>query len=181
MSMQDEPGYPRPSRWLHWLSALIVLALIAIGLTMLRIGDGATKNQLYELHKSFGMIVFVLAALRVATRLVLGAPPPYAGLTRAQRIASTATHHLLYLLLFAMPVLGFVGTSMCCAPVHLFGTFAVPFRFEGTEETVKTVLWLHGMGGFAMAGLIGLHIAGALYHLVLRRDGVMARMSLFGR
>jgi len=181
MSMQDESGYPRPSRWLHWLSALIVLGLIPVGLTMMRIGDGATKNQLYELHKSFGMIVFVLAALRVAARLAWGAPPPYSGLTRAQRIASAATHHLLYLLLFAMPILGFVGTSMCCAPVQLFGTFAVPFRFEGTQDTVKTILWLHGLGGFAMMALVGLHIAGALYHLVLRRDGVMARMSLLGR
>jgi cytochrome b561 len=178
---ENESGYALASRWLHWLSAAIVLCLIPIGLTMMRLGDGDTKNSLYELHKSFGMIVFVLAALRVAARLVWGAPPPYANLTRAQLIASTATHYLLYVLLFVMPVLGFVGTSMCCAPVRLFSTIAVPFRFQGSEATFKTILSVHALGGFAMTALVGLHIAGALYHFVIRRDGVMARMSLFGR
>ena len=174
-------GYPHATRWLHWISAAAIVILIPVALTMTRMNDGAPKNALYEIHKSLGVIVFLLAALRVCAKLVLGAPSAYAELTPAQRIASTATHHLLYVLLFALPILGYVGTSMCCAPVLLFWTIPVPLTFQGSEHVVETILTIHTLGGYLMTALIGLHVAGALYHFAIRKDGVMARMSLLGR
>lgn len=181
MNAPRADGYAPASRWLHWLTALLVVATIPVALTMTRIDDGMPKNTLYELHKSFGILIFLLAAARVLARLVLGAPSPYPELNPAQRIVSTATHHLLYLLLFAMPVFGFIGTSMCCAPVNLFWTVPVPFAFSGSEHTIELILAIHTWAGYLMTLLVGLHVAGALYHYLIRNDGVMARMSLFGR
>lgn len=169
-------GYSSPAKWFHWLTAIIVLILIPAGITMTNLPDGPMKNSLYEWHKSFGMVVWVIAVLRIVYRLVNGAPPPDPLLTPFQRVASHAVHMLLYVLVFLLPLLGYAGTVMCCAPVNLFFTWPVPITLTGSEATVKTIFWLHETGGLILAALVIGHIGAALYHAVVRRDGVLARM-----
>lgn len=173
--------YHPAARWLHWISAAAVLATIPVALTMTRIDDGAPKNALYEIHKSVGIVVFILAGIRICARLVLQPPPQIASLSSGQRIGSAATHHLLYVLLFAVPSLGYLGTAMCCAPVMLFWSVPLPTILEGPDALAELILNLHTLSSYLMTALIAVHIAGALYHYAVRRDGVMARISLWGR
>ena len=85
--------YAPVGKALHWITALIVLGMIPAGIVMTNIGESALQNRLFDLHRSFGVVVFALALWRVVVRLYHGAPAPYAGLTKFERIASAATHH----------------------------------------------------------------------------------------
>jgi cytochrome b561 len=168
--------YGALQRALHWTMAALILTLIPMGITMTNMGDGGLKNATYELHKSFGIIVFVLAVIRVAARVGLGVPPPEASLTPFQRKASGAVHHVLYVLIVIVPLAGYVGTSMCCAPVNLFWTVPVPVNLPGGFETAKIVFVVHKAGAMLMAALVIGHIGAALLHAFHYRDGVMRRM-----
>jgi cytochrome b561 len=168
--------YSPLQRALHWTMAALILTLIPAGIAMTNMGDGALKNATYELHKSFGIIVFVLAVIRVAVRVGRGAPPEEASLTPFQRKASTLVHRLLYGLIVIVPLAGYVGTSMCCAPVNLFWTVPVPINLPGGFETAKLVFVVHKVGAIAMAVLVIGHIGAALMHAFVYRDGVMRRM-----
>lgn len=161
---------------LHWLVGVVVLGLIVVGIIMVNLGQGALTNTLYEMHKTFGIIVFALAVLRAAVRLLRGAPAMEATLPSWQRQLASATHGLLYILIVLVPVLGFVGTAMCCAPVNLFWTIPVPISIPGGMDGAKPILAAHKLAALTLAAIVALHIAGALYHALVRRDGVMARM-----
>lgn len=180
MSMTRNPerpaGYVAVHKCVHWLTALIILGMIPVGLIMGRIDNSPFKNALYELHKSFGIIVLVLAIMRVGVLLRYGAPASEPTLTPLQRVVSKSVHHLIYLLLFIAPLTGFIGTSMCCAPVNLFWTIPVPPNLPGGFETAKTVLAVHSIATISLAVLVALHVGAALMHAVVLRDGVIWRM-----
>ena len=137
-------AYSAAQKWLHWsMAALIVLLMIPAGLTMTRLGEGETTNTLYELHKSFGMIVFGLAVVRVVVRLIRGAPPLEPGIPPWQRFAAYVSHYALYMLIFLVPLTGWAATSACCAPVNLFWTFPLTLPVPGDEDLAKTIFRLH--------------------------------------
>ncbi len=169
-------GYSTAARVLHWTAALFVAILVPVGLAMTRTGQGPLTNALYELHKSFGILIFVVMLARAAFRLVRGAPPPAPGLSAVELFLSKAVHVALYVLLLAMPISGYVGVSMCCSPVNLFWTVPVPIQFSGSEATVKSILWMHSMASYVLIGLFILHMAGVVNHAMIKRDGVLARM-----
>lgn len=175
--------YSTPHRMIHWLTAALVVGLVPVGIYMASIpfppNPGANppvKDSLYELHKSFGLIVLLLAVARVAVRVVNGVPPPVPTLTRFQRIASAATHHSLYVLLFLVPLAGWAATSMCYGPVKLFWTVPVTLPFSGQESTCAAIYRVHMGGALLMTGLVLLHVGAALIHLLVLRDGVFRRM-----
>jgi cytochrome b561 len=169
--------YSGGSRFLHWIiAALILLGLIPIGLTMVSLEDGMLKNFLYEVHKSFGMIVFTLAVMRVVVRVAQGFPPLPDSMPEWQKIAARATHLALYTLIVTVPVLGYTGTAMCCAPVSLFWTIPIPISVERNLEQAEIVLAWHKSAVFLMAGILALHVGAALWHRSVRRDGVFGRM-----
>lgn len=170
------PVYSAPARWLHWLTAACVLSLIPAGFVMARLGEGPVTNALYELHKSVGMTAFAIVVVRIAVRLTRGAPPPDQGLTPFERALSTWVHRALYALVFVMPILGYLGTSMCCAPVNLFWLAPVPLDISGSEATAKAIFTAHKALGFTLAALVALHLAGVFRHAVIKRDGVLRRM-----
>ncbi|HSH38885.1 MAG TPA: cytochrome b/b6 domain-containing protein, partial [Chthoniobacterales bacterium] len=101
---------------------MILLIMIPAGLTMTRLGEGETTNRLYELHKSFGLIIFGLAVVRVVLRWIRGAPPVEPDVPAWQRSAAYASHYALYGLIILVPLTGWAATSACCAPVNLFWT-----------------------------------------------------------
>ena len=161
---------------LHWITALIVLGMIPVGIVMTNIGSGALQNQLFDLHRSFGVVVFVLAVWRVVVRLYHGAPAPYAGLTRFEAIASAITHYGLYILLLAMPLIGWLMTSAYRVDVSVFGLFALPHLAPKDEELFKLFQRMHFAGAIAMTLLVLLHIAGAVKHTLINKDVVLWRM-----
>jgi cytochrome b561 len=168
--------YTPAARMLHWVTAFCIAVTVPVGLAMGRTPEGAFTNALYEVHKSFGIIIFVVMMVRLAVRLVRGAPPPAAGLSQVELVLSKVVHIALYVVLIALPVGGYAATSSCCAPVKLFWTIPMPFAFSLSEDMTKTMFQMHELAGYLLIGLVVLHVAGALNHALVKRDEVMARM-----
>ena len=181
--MSQSDVYSAPHRFVHWLTAALIIGLVPVGIYMSSIpyppnpgANPALKNNLYELHKSFGLIVLLLAVARVALKVTQGTPPPVSTLTPFQRIASAATHHLLYVLIFFVPLAGWLATSMCYGPVRLFWTIPVTLPFSGQESTCSAIYRVHFGGAVLMTLLVFTHVGAALMHLVIIKDGVFRRM-----
>lgn len=169
-------GYPGSSKFLHWLVALSVLTTIPVAYSMNRMTEGPLQNNLYDFHKSLGVLIFVLMILRLVNRLVVGAPAPDPTLKRWERAASSAVHGLLYFLLLAMPILGYVANSAYGASTPFFGLFELPPIVAHDEPLSDRLFALHRGTGWLVAILAAMHIAAALQHYFIRRDGVLQRM-----
>lgn len=168
--------YSPTARVLHWLTAIAVLAAIPLGIAMLNAPSGPVQNTLFDLHRSFGVVILVLVLVRLPYRLFAGAPPPEPSLPRWQLGLSHAVHWLLYLFLLAMPIVGWVGTSAYGAPITVFWLFELPPIVAKNEALATSLLGWHATAGLIMGGLVLVHIAAALYHRFVRHDGVLARM-----
>lgn len=171
------PGYPTPIKLLHWLTAIIVIGLVPLGLSLGSLPRGAIQNAGYDLHRSFGALVLALTAIRLATRITLGVPRPELSLPDWQIKASTVAHWVLYLLLFVVPLLGWAATSAYGATIHVFGLFVLPPILEKNRELSEILFEAHGVAAMAMAAVFFIHAGAALHHRFVRRDGVLARMT----
>jgi cytochrome b561 len=169
-------SYAPASKWLHWITAACVLGMIPAGLIMQRLPEGALQDSLYDLHRSFGVLVFCLAVLRVLARRLLGVPGPAAGLTPFERIASTAAHHTMLALILVMPLVGWAMMSAYGIAVPVFGLFALPKILPESEPTYQVLSNVHAALGYLLALVITLHVAGAVMHGFIKRDGVLQRM-----
>lgn len=172
-----ERDYSVFAKLLHWVIAACVIFMIPAGIVMVNVElADAVRNNLYSLHKAFGVLILGLMAVRVGYRLTLGAPAASGALTPAQYVVSRIVHVTLYVLLIAMPILGWAGTSAFPAPVPFFGLFEMPALVGEDRELSELLLWIHGYLGFFLGGVAVLHIAAGLYHGIVRRDGVLSRM-----
>ncbi|NJM54880.1 MAG: cytochrome b [Verrucomicrobiae bacterium] len=160
--------------------ALLVLITVPIGFIMADRGArniwDETTNQLYSSHKLIGLAILALMVLRLAYRLTNGAPAPTATLAPAQKIVSETVHWALYLLLIGVAIGGWLGISYFGA-LNAFG-IQIPalFGVAKNEDSAKQIFVYHAIGGTIIAGLVLLHISGALFHLIIKRDGVFQRM-----
>lgn len=169
-------AYVVPARALHWAIALLVLMVIPLGITMLRVPEGTTQNQLFDLHRSVGMTIFALAAFRVLVRVFNPPPPRTDAVPLWMWRAADAVHYALYALILAMPILGWVASNAFGAPVYYFGLFELP-RIVGKDEPLSELIGkIHQVLGFVMAGLVVIHVGAGLWHGLVRRDGVLSRM-----
>jgi cytochrome b561 len=176
------PHGTRPARYaasqkaLHWIVAVLIFALVPIALAMANLPDGPLKNALYEWHKSFGLTVLALALARLLVRVARGAPPLVAGLPAWQRRAAHASHLALYVLIVAVPLLGWAGTSACCAPVMLYFSLPLTLPVSGGMPVGEAILGVHRVAAFTLVALVALHAGAALHHHLVRRDGTLRRM-----
>ena len=178
----QEPAYTRTAVILHWLIALCIIAQIALGLWMIGIPKDppGIRAWWFNIHKSIGLTLGLLILVRVGWRFAHRAPPLPATLPLWERIAATANHHLLYVCMVLMPVSGYLGSSFTKYPIVYFGTRLPHWGWDAPElkELCSTV---HLTTVTILIGLIALHIAAALKHRFVDRDGIMQRMSLFRR
>jgi cytochrome b561 len=170
-----EEGYSAPAKWLHWLIAPIVLAMIPVGAIMGDLQQGPLQDRLFFLHESFGLTVLALMIARIANRL-RGAPPAAPGLSKPERIVASATHHAMYLLLAAAPVLGWLALSAYGLRPAFFGLLEPPALLAKDEPLSKLLFSAHAVVGFSLAALITLHLAGVARHAFVKRDRVVWRM-----
>jgi cytochrome b561 len=169
-------AYAPSQKVLHWLVAGLVALLVPLALAMTNLPEGPLTNQLYEWHKSFGLTVLALVLARLLVRAARGAPGPVAGLPAWQRRAAALSHAILYGLIVLVPLLGWAGTSACCAPVLAFFTLPVTLPISGGMETGEAILRVHQVAAFTLVALALLHAAAALHHHLIRRDGTLRRM-----
>lgn len=177
--VQDPPRYSGIARTFHWVTAAAVLVMLGTGLVMVYRGDTLDlwddlTNQLYATHKLLGFTLLWVVLARLAYRLVAGAPPLPADLPVAQKLVARANHAALYVLLLAMPILGWYAISLFPA-LETFG-ITLPALTAPDKASYESVIAIHVAGAFVLMGLLALHVAGALHHLLIRRDGVFARM-----
>lgn len=172
-------AYSGGQKLLHWVIALMVFTLIPVGIYMVQRGAAtgfdSVTNQLFTAHKTFGFLVLLLIVARIALRLKNGTPAPEAGLARPQVIAAEATHGLLYVLMLAVPLLGWLGVSAYGA-TGVLGGFHLPSLLGKNTPLGEAILKYHSYAAFAMVGLIALHVGAALFHRLVLKDGVLRRM-----
>ncbi len=169
------PRYTRTARALHWLTALLVAAVLPLAwiATSLAKEDPA-KPVVFQFHKSVGLTILALVALRILWR-ALHPPPPDtvepAGLALIGRI----NHWLLYAVFLLMPVSGFLLSAYNGNTTQFFYLFPIP-GFAKDEALRETFKFVHLAGQYAVYALVGLHVAATVWHAAIRRDAVLARM-----
>jgi len=183
--------YTRVAVLLHWLIALLILTNVVLGLTAALLPDGALSDTairlLIDTHKSIGITVLGLAILRVLWRFTHRPPPLPAEFPGWERAAAHAAHVALYVLIFAMPLTGWLHDSAWVAaashPMYLYGL--VPWPRVGfimnldpaTKEQLHNQFGaLHTACSYALYGVLALHVAGALKHQWIDRHSVIRRM-----
>ena len=170
-------GYTGTAKALHWVIVALLIIQFVLAWTMPDIKRDTKPDTLINLHLSFGVVIIAVAIVRLGWRLAHSEPPPQDGLPPWQMQSARAIHQLLYLLLFVVPLLGWINASYRGFPVSLFGLFELPKLMATRAPGFGWTGDVHGLlASYAMLALVGLHGAAALYHYFIRRDGVMQRM-----
>ena len=165
------------SKSLHWLIALLILALGIVGLVMGEFPKTPKYFWIYTMHKSIGITVLVLVVVRLVWRLYAGAPEPVPGTPSWQERIASATHWLLYVLMFAIPLSGWLYDSASgLRPFKLFGLVEMPKLVAPSEQASQFSHAIHEWGFWALILLVLAHAGAALYHHIHLRDATLARM-----
>ena len=172
-------GYTRTAIALHLAIALLIFCALPLGIYMHDLPFSPNRLKLYSYHKWLGVTVFLLAIGRVLWRLKHPAPPPLSGLPAWQRIASTATHHLLYVLILAVPVSGWLMSSAKGFQTVYLGIIPLPDLLTKDKELGDLLAGVHKVLTFTLGALVITHLTAALKHHFVDRDGVLARMIPF--
>jgi cytochrome b561 len=138
--------------------------------------NGPDKIATYALHKSIGLSILALAVLRLGWRLYAGAPEEVAGTPRWQARIATVTHVALYALLLALPLTGWLLNSAAGFPLQWFGLFNLPSLAARDEALHAVAVQSHEVLFWALAVLVLMHAAAALYHHLFLGDATLARM-----
>lgn len=171
-----------PERWgavskaVHWLIVLLIAVMAAIGLTMEDFANGPDKIRLYALHKSLGITILALVALRLLWRLYAGAPTPVPGTPAWQRRIAGLTHVAIYALMFALPLSGWVLNSASGFPLQWFGLFNLPHIVERSQDLHALAEDVHELLFWTLMLLVAVHAAAAFYHHLFLGDDTLRRM-----
>lgn len=176
---RPDGSYNALAKIFHWVTVpMIVLALLS-GFTIAHVKD-ASKLGFYAIHESIGLTLLFLALARLAWRAMNPPPPLPDHLPARMRLAANATHHALYAALVIQPLLGFFTTNAFGFPMAgqtaYLGFIDLPKFMEAWEGLANVLLWLHSLLGWLLPLLIAAHVAAAIYHHAIRRDGTLMRM-----
>jgi cytochrome b561 len=173
---------------LHWGLAVALVFMIWFGLAMYNMDPDGTllgMNQFtaYQLHKSIGFTILVLALARLIWRWANPTPSLPSTLKRWERIAAHTTHIGLYILMIAIPVAGWimVSASPWQIPTVIYGLFELPHLVGPSEALESAMITVHATLAFLLLGLIALHVGAALKHHFILKDDVLKRMLPFTR
>jgi cytochrome b561 len=166
---------------LHWLIAAAVIANFIIPETLEGLPHEEFMDAMWP-HKALGLIIFVLIVLRIIWRFMRTPPALPSSLKPWERALAKVVHTAFYVILLAMPIVGYTANSIDGSDVNVFGLFTVPRLPVRVDDTLAHQLFdLHGAVGTLLLVLIGLHVLGALKHQFIDRNGDLYRMLPFGR
>jgi cytochrome b561 len=176
--------YTLVARSLHALLGVALVGIFAMGLYMADLPFSPDRLKLYNWHKWAGVVIFVLSFVRLLWRLTHRPPELPKAIAQSmpawQHVASEATHVGLYVLFFAVPLAGWAYSSAAGFPIVPFGLFQLPDVVPVSEALADVLKPVHKFSAFGLAALVGLHVAGALKHQFIDRDGLLARMGFGG-
>ena len=160
---------------LHWLLALMIFGSFCLGAYMSGLPFSPQRLKLYNWHKWAGVVILALSALRLLWRLT-HRPPADLPMPRWQALAAHGAHWALYALFFAVPLAGWAYSSAAGFPIVWFGVLPLPDFVSPDRALAETLKQLHGTLAWALAAVVVLHVAGALKHQFMDRDGLLQRM-----
>ena len=167
----------RISIGLHWLIAgLVLLVQVPAGIGMVSVGRGALQDALYNTHKTTGLVIFILACLRLLWRLAFPAPALPADIGGWQRLAANLSHVTLYLLIFLLPISGFLYTAQGGFPVPFFMTWELSHLVPRDQRMAEFWKAVHLNAQLVLYAVVVIHVAAAFHHHRVRRDGTLRRM-----
>lgn len=164
-----------PARLLHWSMAVLILAMLFIGVAM--VGSLADYGTLVALHRPLGLAILLLAILRLANRWRRPPPPLPVDLPPWQRRAAQASHVALYGLMLAMPLVGWAMLSAARIPVAVIGPLVLPPILPQDPMLYAQLRELHTVLAYGLFGIILTHLGAALLHGLIRQDGVFSSMA----
>ena len=177
---------PPPARYgaiaiaLHWVLALAILAMLGVGWYMTGLPFSPQRLKLYNWHKWAGVAVLALSVLRLAWRLAHRPPalpaPVRAAMPRWQQVAHHGTHHLMYALFLAVPLVGWAYSSAAGFPIVWFGALPLPDLLPKDKALADAIKPWHAWAAFTLAALVVLHVAAVVKHELIDRDGLLSRM-----
>lgn len=177
--MHPSARYTPTAIGLHWLVAIALIGTFALGLYMHELPLSPDKLRLYSWHKWAGVTIFLLVLLRIVWRLTHRPPAPPAGMPAWQRHAADAVHVLLYVLMVAVPLSGWLMSSAKGFQTVWFGVLPLPDLLDKNKELGELLATVHKTLNLSMAGLVLAHAGAALKHHLIDRDEVLARMLPF--
>ncbi len=168
--------FAAPQRLLHWLMAVCILSMLFIGVGM--VSTVAPKYlTLVQIHKPLGIAILVLALIRLSLRFYYGAPALPPDLPAPIKLAADLSQYIFYVLMIAMPLIGWAMLSAAEYPVVLFGGVHLPSILR-VSPSLHTLLWrAHHYLAFAFFGLILMHFGAMLFHKLIRNDGIFETMA----
>ncbi len=174
--MARSVGYTSTAKILHWLIVVLLVAQFVVAWTMPHIGRNTPVTTLISLHFSFGIIILVVAIIRLAWRATHAEPAPLDSIPPWQIQTARIVHWLLYVLLFVVPILGWISASWRGMPIVMFG-LELPKLVGQRAPAWRWTGDVHALlAYYVMLTLIGLHILAGLYHYFIRRNRVLQRM-----
>lgn len=174
--MKTRPrAFSLAARVLHWLMAAMILAMLFIGVGM--VASVSSRHEwLLHIHKPLGIAILILAVMRLGVRLRRPPPALPADLPALQKLAAHASHWLLYILMLAMPLIGWAMLSAGGYPVMLGDSLRLPPIFPVSPTAFAVLRHMHTWFAMLLFLTFLAHMAAALYHGLIRRDGVLASM-----
>lgn len=160
---------------LHWLLAAAILASLGLGLYMVDLPFSPRRVQLYNWHKWAGVAILLLSAARLLWRLT-HRPPADVAMPVWQQRAAHATHVAFYILFFAVPLTGWAYSSAAGFPIVWFGVLPLPDFVPVDRDLADAIKPFHWITAYALGALAALHVAAALKHQFVDRDGLIGRM-----
>ncbi len=161
---------------LHWLIALMILVSFSVGLYMADLPFSPQKLKIFSWHKWAGVTIFMLVVLRCIWRLFNAAPALSEALPKWQRVIAAATHYLLYMLMFAIPLSGWLMSSAKGFQTVYFGILPIPDLLQKNADLGDALRNVHEFLNWLMISVVALHAAAALKHHFIDKDDVLRRM-----
>lgn len=179
--MNTTPSTPQNyalfSKIIHWVTALIMAALLTVGYLMSEMDGTPAKFQMMALHKSFGILVLGLVLIRIASYIILKKPKSLPTHKFWEKFLAHAAHAFLYVAMLCLPLSGWIMSSAGDYPVPFFGLFNLPSLVAKNQDLFHQSEEVHETFAFLVFLVIGLHVLGAFKHHFLDKDETLKRMT----
>jgi cytochrome b561 len=169
-------AYNAVAKCLHWLIVVMLVVQFAVAWTMPDVDKDTKPVDLIAWHMSIGAFILLVMVLRLGWRAISAVPPAPADLPVSLRRLSRTTHFLLYGVLIVLPLLGWINANARGWTVKLFGAIPLPGLVRSGSDWGDAIGDVHMVVAYGLLAVVGLHVAGALYHHFILRDGLLRRM-----